>query len=125
MSTIPHDEPVICNEEDTFRFNSPAGQSCDTYAGAWAQQAGGHLVNPQATSNCGYCQYSVGDQFAQSLSANFDFRWQSFGIFLSFCIFNIAATFALYWWFRIRGYGIGVGYTKSMLSKLFSRGKKQ
>lgn len=124
VSTILHNEPVICNEEDTFRFNPPPGQSCDVYAGAWAQQSSGYLVNPSATSNCGYCQYSVGDQFAQSLSANFDFRWQSFGIFLAFCIFNVGATFALYWWFRIRGYGIGVGYTKRLLSRVFSRGSK-
>ncbi|CAO1631936.1 unnamed protein product [Parajaminaea phylloscopi] len=121
VSTILHNEPVICGEEDIFRFNSPPGQSCQAYAGSWAEQAGGYLTNPSDTANCGYCQYRIGDQFAQSLSANYDFRWQSFGIFLSFCVFNIAATFGLYWWFRVRGYGIGVGWSKRMLTKAFSR----
>ncbi|CAO1616995.1 unnamed protein product [Jaminaea pallidilutea] len=120
VSTILHNEPVICNEEDTFRFN-PASGTCDSYAGAWAQSAGGYLTNPMATTNCGYCQYSIGDQFAQSLNANYGFRWQAFGIFLGFCVFNIAATFALYWYFRVKGFGLGITPAKKLLSKPFQR----
>ncbi|PWN28796.1 hypothetical protein BDZ90DRAFT_230805 [Jaminaea rosea] len=123
IGTMLHGTPVICNEEDIARFNPPPTQSCDAYAGAWAQQAGGYLVNPAATTNCGYCQYSVGDQFAATLSAPFDFRWKAFGIFLCYVAGNVAAAFVLFWWFRIKGYGLGVGPVKKLVMKPFQSKK--
>ncbi|CAO1631689.1 unnamed protein product [Sympodiomycopsis kandeliae] len=124
VSTLLHADPVICGEEDLYRFNPPPGQTCDAYAGAWASNSGGYLEDPMAMTNCGFCQYTVGDQFAQSLDADYSFRWQAFGIFLSFVIFNIGLSFAFYWYFRVKQYGLGIGPAKSAISKLFSRKKE-
>lgn len=126
VATLLHADPVICGEEDLYRFNPPPGQTCDVYAGAWATQAGGYLSNPMATTNCGFCQYTVGDQFAQSLSSYYSDdgqvgRWKSFGIFLGFVIFNIALSFALYWYFRVKQFGLGVAPLQRSVSKLFKK----
>jgi ABC-type multidrug transport system ATPase subunit len=117
MSTILHATPVVCNEEDLFRFDPPPGQTCDAYAGAWATGAGGYLVNGAGTSGCGFCQYTIGDQFAETVNAPYDFRWQSMGIFLGFVIFNVWASFALYWLFRVRGFGLSFAPVKKMFKR--------
>lgn len=94
---------VVCDEVDLFRFDSPPNQTCGAYAGAWATGAGGYIANPDATSNCGYCQYASGDVFLEQLNAPFGFRYGAFGALLGFCVFNVFAAFALYWFFRIYG----------------------
>lgn len=118
IATVLHNLPVICNEEDLARFNPPPGQTCGAYAGAWAEQVQGQLINPDAMSNCGFCQYQIGDQFAETLNAHYSFRWQSFGIFLGFTVFQVFAVYACYWWFRVRGYGLGTSYVTGLLYKL-------
>lgn len=117
LGTILHATPVICSGADLYRFNPPPGQTCDAYAGAWASTSGGYLDNPTDTTNCGFCQYQTGDQFSATLNSPFDFRWQSFGIFLGFVLFNIFASFALYWLFRVRGVGLGLDKIKGLVSK--------
>jgi ABC-type multidrug transport system permease subunit len=118
VSTVLHNINVTCGEEDLYRFNSPPGQTCAAYAGQWITQAGGQLANPDAMSNCGMCQYTVGDQFAQSLSADYGFRWQNWGIFLGFTVFNIFLSYLTYWYFSIRHYGLGLHYVTDPLSKM-------
>lgn len=123
VATLLHNDPVICGEEDLYRFNAPPGQNCQAYAGAWATMSGGYLSNPNDTANCGFCQYSKGDQFAESLSSNYGFRWQAFGIFLGYVVFNIGFAFVCYYFFRVKQFGIGIGPAKRGLGKLFSRRK--
>lgn len=132
IATVLHDKPVVCGEEDLYRFNPPPNQTCSAYAGSWAQTSGGYLVNGDATSNCGFCQFTVGDQFAASVSAEYSFRWQNYGILLGFTIFQAFLAFACYWYFSIRHYGLGTGYItgpatkliKMIFRPLFNRGKK-
>lgn len=106
LGTTLHGITVTCDQQDFYRFDPPPGQSCGAYAGQWAQTAGGYLEDGAAMANCGYCQYRDGDVYLQGLNAPYSFRWQSFGIFLGFIIFNIGATYSLWWYFRHKGYGI-------------------
>jgi ATP-binding cassette, subfamily G (WHITE), member 2, SNQ2 len=132
IATVLHNQPVVCGEEDLYRFNPPPNQTCSAYAGAWAQSSGGYLVNGDATSNCGFCQFTVGDQFAASVSSEYSFRWQNYGILLGFTIFEVFLAFFCYWYFSIRHYGLGTGYitgpatklVKMIFSPLTNRGKK-
>ncbi|CAD6885875.1 unnamed protein product [Tilletia laevis] len=119
LSNIFHNEPVICSQEDLSIFNAPAGQTCDAYAGAWAQSAGGYLVE-QGANLCGYCQYSSGDQFAQGLNADYGFKWQDWVIFLAFTISNLALSFYLYYHFNVRGWGIGKSFLIGQLKKAWN-----
>lgn len=120
-----HDQQVSCIEEDIYRFNPPPGQTCTQYAGAYVTTAGGQLFNGDATSNCGFCQYTTGDQFAAQLSSEYNFRWQNYGIFLGFTIAQLFAAYGSYWYFQVKGYGLGISKVTGLVSKAMPHKKKQ
>lgn len=50
--------PADCSSSEAAHFDPPPGQTCMSYAGAFAQSATGFLKNPDATTDCQYCQVS-------------------------------------------------------------------
>lgn len=52
----------------------------------------GYITN-NATSDCSYCAYSVGDQFYEPLGISFDRRWRDFGILVAFVGSNLIFLF--------------------------------
>lgn len=52
---------ITCADSEIVRFQAPGGSTCGDYAGDWLQSTKGYLVNPDATSDCGYCQYTDGE----------------------------------------------------------------
>jgi len=117
VAVILHDLHLECIEEDIYRFDAPPGQTCLQYAGQFVTQVGGQLFNSNLSLDCGYCQYQDGDQFAKYLSADYDFRWQNYGIFLGFTVFQLFASYALYWLFRVKSYGLSIDRTLTLLSR--------
>ena len=63
MSTVVHDQPVVCTPQEFATFYPPSGQTCQEWAGRYVQQIGGYLADPQNTTLCQYCQYANGDQY--------------------------------------------------------------
>lgn len=116
--------PVRCDPSETARFDAPPGQSCSAYAGGFADQAGGYLLNPDATSGCMYCPYSSGDQYLSTLNLSPDEKWRDFGIFLAFCISNWALVYFFIYTVRVRGWSFGLGYVFGGLGKLVDLLKK-
>ncbi|CAN9186896.1 unnamed protein product [Alternaria alternata] len=115
--------PVQCQESETAIFDAPPGQSCSSYAGAFASASPGYLLNPEATSGCQYCPYSVGDDYLATINVKASDKWRDFGIFLAFCISNWALVYFFVWSIRIKGWkfgfgmvGNGFGKVKKMLS---------
>ncbi|KAL1793092.1 hypothetical protein ACET3X_008074 [Alternaria dauci] len=115
--------PVQCQESEAAMFDAPPGQSCSSYAGAFASASPGYLLNPDATSGCQYCPYSVGDDYLATINIKAGDKWRDFGIFLAFCISNWALVYFFVWSIRIKGWtfgfgmvGNGVGKVKKMLS---------
>lgn len=109
MGSLLHDQPVMCAQDELAIFNPPPGQSCGEYAANFLQTAVGYLSNPGATESCGYCQYTTGDNYLASINISYDFRWQSFGIFLGFVISNYALVYLMVY-SRVRGWHFGFGY---------------
>jgi ABC-type multidrug transport system permease subunit len=68
----------------TVHTAAPSGQTCSSYAGAFASAVGGYINNPDSTGDCQFCQYSVGDSFYNNLEISFNTRWRDFGIFVSY-----------------------------------------
>ncbi|KAI0588081.1 abc transporter [Pyrenophora tritici-repentis] len=101
--------PVQCRESETAVFDAPPGQTCSSYAGSFASQAAGYLVNPDATTGCQYCPYSVGDDYLSTLHVKASDKWRNFGIFLAFCISNWALVYFFIWSIRIKGWKFGFG----------------
>jgi ABC-type multidrug transport system permease subunit/ABC-type lipoprotein export system ATPase subunit len=118
LGAILHNVPVSCSDTELAFFTPPPGQSCGNYAAEYLTTAIGTLVNPDAAERCGYCQFSSGDDYLRSLNISYDFRWQSFGIFLAFVITNYLLIYALVY-ARFKGYRLtfGLGHLKRLLKK--------
>ncbi|KAG9817198.1 putative ABC transporter, partial [Aureobasidium melanogenum] len=59
---------VECTPSETAMFNVPNGQTCQSYAGAFAASAGGYLLNPDATADCQYCPYEYANGYLATLN---------------------------------------------------------
>lgn len=116
--------PVQCAQSELAIFNPPTGQTCQEYASAFLQTAVGYLDNPTATSNCGYCQYSTGDDFLATINISYGFRWQSFGILLGFVFTNYALVY-FFVYARIRGWHFGIGYISRLLGFIVAKTTRQ
>jgi ABC-type multidrug transport system permease subunit len=88
--------PVRCETNELAIFSAPPGQTCDSYAGQYAQQSGGY-VETQPDGSCGFCQYSTGDAWAASFSVYYTNLWRDFGFFWAYILFNFAVVFACSW----------------------------
>ncbi|KAI9697387.1 MAG: hypothetical protein M1836_004665 [Candelina mexicana] len=109
--------PVQCQQQEAAHFNPPSGQTCGDYARAFLVSAPGYIMNPSATSNCGYCPYSVGNDYLLSLNVEAKDKWPYFGIFLGFVISNMALVYFFIWSVRIRGWTFGFGPLFGTLGK--------
>lgn len=54
--------------------------------------APGYIVN-NATSDCAYCAFSVGDQFYEPLGIRYSQKWRDFGILTAFIGSNLILLF--------------------------------
>jgi ATP-binding cassette, subfamily G (WHITE), member 2, SNQ2 len=117
LAATLHGAPVECAPSETARFDVPAGQTCDSYAGAFAQAAGGYLLSPNATADCRYCSLSNGDQYLAQLNVEPGDKWKNFGIFLAFVISNWTLVYFFIYTVRIRGWSFGLGWLFGVLGK--------
>ncbi|KAK8045403.1 hypothetical protein PG993_005427 [Apiospora rasikravindrae] len=116
--------PVECDPKETAQFDSPPGQTCQTYAGAFADASGGKLLNPDATAGCMYCPYTSGNQYLATLNLDAGQKWRDFGIFLAFCISNWFLVYFFIYTVRVRGWSFGLGHVFGGLGKLVGLVKK-
>ncbi|KAL1845778.1 ATP-binding cassette transporter snq2 [Paecilomyces lecythidis] len=96
LGVVTHKQQVKCVDREEAKFRPPPGQTCQQYAGAFAQQAGGY-VEQGADGLCNYCQYSTGDRFATSFNVYYSHKWRNYGIFFGYVIFNFLAVFVISW----------------------------
>lgn len=67
LALVTHGVPVRCDSSELAKFSAPPGQTCDSYAGPYAQQLGGYVTTLKS-GLCGFCQYRDGDAFAASFN---------------------------------------------------------
>jgi ABC-type multidrug transport system ATPase subunit/ABC-type multidrug transport system permease subunit len=116
LTTVIHDLPVRCTSSEFARFSPTNGQTCEQYAGGFAQQFGGYLNNPSATADCEYCQYAVGDGYSDFLGVYYRNRWRDYGIFWAYIIFDVLVIM-LFTWLYCGGF--------AKIFKMFKKSKKQ
>ncbi|KAH6617791.1 ABC-2 type transporter-domain-containing protein [Chaetomium sp. MPI-SDFR-AT-0129] len=93
--TALHELPVECAPEELNRFIAPPeSESCGSYMRAFFENGGpGYLVDSNATKNCEYCAFKVGDEFYEPLGLSFDNRWRDLGIYIAFIGSNLILLF--------------------------------
>lgn len=70
LSAVLAGQPIVCAENDLSFFVPTEGQTCALYAEAWLSSTTGYLVDPGATTRCGYCKYSVADDVGFSFPSS-------------------------------------------------------
>lgn len=83
----------MCTDVEFNRFTAPAGQTCGEYMSAFFAAGGPGYIANNATSDCSYCAYSVGDQFYEPLGISWNTRWRDLGIFAAFIGSNLILLF--------------------------------
>ncbi|TKA53126.1 hypothetical protein B0A49_10961, partial [Cryomyces minteri] len=109
MAATLADVPIRCAPAEAAHFNVPAGQTCASYAGAFAQAAGGYLLDPGAAADCQYCPYSSGTQYMSTLNVAPADKWRYFAVFLAFVVSNWALVYFFVWSVRVKGWTFGFG----------------
>ena len=103
---------VQCAAQEFLEFDPSAGSTCGAYMADYISGAGGYLLDPQATSNCQFCQLESTDVFLATFGMSYSHAWRNFGILIAYCVFNVFAAMALYYFVRVvssSGFLLGVG----------------
>ena len=99
--TALHDMPVVCAPDELNAFTAPPNTTCGEYMQPFFERGGpGYLVN-NATRDCQYCAYKVGDEFYGPLGLSFDHRWRDLGIYIAFIGSNLIILFVAVSYFSL------------------------
>ncbi|KAL3232856.1 Protein SNQ2 [Nakaseomyces bracarensis] len=105
VGILLHNKPVKCTKKELSYFQPPSGQTCGQYMEKFLSSRSGYIVDPESTTECAYCIYSVGDDYLKHISASYSYLWRNFGIYWAYICFNIIAMVAIYYIFHVRGVG--------------------
>lgn len=100
MGTSMANADAGCETNEFISFTAPNGTTCGDYMKTYLSEVGGYIVSG-TTSECQYCKISGTNRFLESKSMSYDNRWRDFGFLWVYCVFNIAAAFAIYWVVRV------------------------
>ncbi|KAL2846861.1 ABC-2 type transporter-domain-containing protein [Aspergillus pseudoustus] len=96
LTAVLRGMPVVCSESELTLFQAPPNMTCGEYAGPWLSEKGvGYLSNPVAMGECGYCQYSFGDDYLSGIGLDSSKLWPYFGIFTAFVVSNYLMVYLL------------------------------
>ncbi|CDK28026.1 unnamed protein product [Kuraishia capsulata CBS 1993] len=102
LGVVLHEREVHCKPSELAYFNPPDGETCQEWAADFLRTVPGYLINGNETQDCGYCQYSVGDDYLQKLGVRYSNRWRNVGFFCCYIFFNLFAMYIMYWYFRVQ-----------------------
>ena len=102
VGILLHKKLVICSKDEYNYFNPPAGQTCGQYMTSFLKSNTGYINNPDDTSDCAYCIYSVGDEYLSYINSEYSHLWRNYGIFWAYILFNIFAMVAVYYIIHVR-----------------------
>lgn len=82
---------VRCSDVEIVQLIPPSGQSCSTFMAPYIQNAGGYLLNADATDSCNFCYISSSDTFLySSFNIQYSNHWRNFGLMWAYVIFNVS-----------------------------------
>ncbi|KAL4774475.1 ABC-2 type transporter-domain-containing protein [Aspergillus nidulans var. acristatus] len=101
LSTGVSGTTAYCEQVEYLTLYPPSNTTCSEYMDPYISQLGGYLQNPDATSECTFCQISSTDTFLSAVYSNYDDAWRNFGLMWAYIAFNIAAAVFIYWLARV------------------------
>ncbi|QIW96862.1 hypothetical protein AMS68_002380 [Peltaster fructicola] len=101
LSTGLANQQVTCADNEYLIFQPPSGTTCGQYIQPYQSQAGGYLLDDNATRDCQFCALDSTNTFLAAVGSTYDTRWRNFGILLAYIVFNIAGAVFIYWLARV------------------------
>jgi ATP-binding cassette, subfamily G (WHITE), member 2, PDR len=98
LSTAIAQHEVRCSPLELIQFQPPNGQTCGEYMTAFPV---GQVYNPTAISDCKFCSLTNTDEFLASVDIFYSQRWRGLGLLWAYILFNVLATFFVYWVARL------------------------
>ena len=92
---------VVCAANEYLVFSPPSGQTCGAYMSTWISEAGGYILDPNATDTCNFCAIQSTNTFLSAVSSSYSRRWRNFGIIWVYIGVNAVAAVGLYWLARV------------------------
>lgn len=102
LGTVLHDREVKCSDSEYNILQPPSGQTCGEYMDPYMQSNGGYINNRDATSDCQFCTYTVGDQYLATIGVKYTYHWRNVGLICAFIVFNIFAMLGMYYLLRVK-----------------------
>lgn len=102
VATELHGREITCSTTETAIFNPPQGSTCGEYLAPFVERAEGVLQNPNDTTDCRYCPFTVADQYLAPSKIFWSERWRNYGIMWAYIVFNIFMAVTLYYLFRVK-----------------------
>ena len=75
LGNVLGNRELRCDASQLYTVQPLAGQRCDAYLADYVSSVGGYVSNPSATSNCGFCTYSNGNEYLQTAGLSYGDRW--------------------------------------------------
>lgn len=97
-----HGRAVQCEPREFQTLQPPSGQTCGEYMQTYLDTMTGYINNPDATSNCQYCTYDIGDQYLSTLGISYSYKWRNVGLMFAYIVFNLCAMLVFYYLFRVK-----------------------
>ncbi|GAA6000108.1 hypothetical protein JCM10207_006055 [Rhodosporidiobolus poonsookiae] len=101
-----------CTQSEFQRIVPPSGEECVSWLSTFTSSNGGY-AQVLDDGSCGYCTYSLGDQYLSQLGMSFSHRWRDLSFMVAYICFNIFACFLAFYLFSVFDW-----------SKLSGKGKK-
>jgi len=86
-----YDVDIVCKPKELTSFAPPNGTTCGQYMAKFFETGYGYLADPASTTNCEYCAYKTGGEYAKTLNYNARYYgWRD----VSFVLHGIAGWYA-------------------------------
>ena len=98
LSFALFDKQIVCAPAELAIFDTPGGITCKEYLSGYMQGMGAYinLLNPEATSQCEVCQYSVGRDYLKTINlGEYIYGWRDSGIVCLFACSSYAMVYVL------------------------------
>ncbi|KAL2863758.1 pleiotropic drug resistance family ABC transporter [Aspergillus lucknowensis] len=101
LSTAVSGTTAHCEQVEYLQLAPPENTTCYNYMEPFMDLMGGYLQNPNATSDCTFCQISSTDTYLAAVQSNFSDAWRNFGLMWVYILFNIVGAVFIYWIARV------------------------
>eukprot|EP01132_Coremiostelium_polycephalum_P003856 gene3856-4807_t len=97
ITNILKNVKVECSDADLLKFTPPAGQTCNEYTANFTSSYPIGKVVGGDTTDCGYCIFSKGEDYYNTLDWKYENRYRDFGIMVAYWIFNTGLVVLFVW----------------------------